>query len=216
MKLSSQTSFAVNPKPPFHFDATFHKPSHFPNNLKLNHWQPGHYWQSLRFGKHLYGLKIENVGTTDDPSLRVSLYSTRKLTETDVNDLKAEITWRFELNTDLTEFNRLVEQDERFAPIFKKWIGMRAASHNTLYELLIIAITLQNATVRRSQQMLNTLLNRFGTQLAFDDTEVWAIWLPEELHVGHVQVQWPQPRRSRESWGQLDRVRPDAQRSRRA
>lgn len=175
------TTFALWPRPPFQFDATVHKPSHFPNNLKLNAWEPGNYWQSFRFGKQLYGLKVTNEGATDAPQLAAAVYSRHTLTAAEVSDLTTEISWRFELDTDLTEFACFVRQDERFAPLFEKWVGMRAANHNTLYELMVIALTLQNATVRRSQQMLDALLGQVGTKIAFDGKELWAIWLPEEL-----------------------------------
>ncbi len=58
---------------------------------------------------------------------------------------------------------------------------MRNAIQYTLYELLIIAIVLQNATVRRSQQILDALLGKFGTKIEYDNKELWAIWLPEKL-----------------------------------
>ncbi|MDP1710736.1 MAG: hypothetical protein Q8L46_02250 [candidate division WWE3 bacterium] len=181
MILRYQKSFTLLPKPPFHFDGTFYKPSHFPNNLKLEDWEPGEYWQALRVGKDLYGLKIENQGTTPNPKLKVALYSAKELTEEELETLKKEVDWRFELSVDLGEFNRLVQRDKRFYPVFKKWLGMRNTSEYTLYELLIIAIVLQNATVRRSQQMLDALIGRYGTQVEFDDKTLWAIWLPEEL-----------------------------------
>jgi 3-methyladenine DNA glycosylase/8-oxoguanine DNA glycosylase len=181
MNLNHFTAFTLWPKSPFQFDATVHKPSHFPNTLKLNDWEPGRYWQSFRFGKQQYGLKLTNEGTTDAPKVAAAVYSPHDLTAAEVNDLMAEISWRFELDTDLTEFTRFVRQDERFAPLFEKWVGMRAASHNTLYELMVIALTLQNATVRRSQQMLDALLGQFGSKVVFAGKELWAIWLPEEL-----------------------------------
>jgi len=181
MKLNCETKFTLYPKPPFHFDGTFYKPSHFPNKLKLNYWEPGKYWQSLRLDKKLYGLKIENAGTVAKPKLWVSIFSNKNLTKEEVDKLREEIVWRFELNTDLKEFNQLAKQDKRFYPIFKKWLGMRSASHNALYELLIIAIVLQNATVRRSQQMLDALLEKFGTKIEFDQKEFWSIWLPDDL-----------------------------------
>jgi len=86
------------------------------------------------------------------------------------------------LNADLKEFNKLVKNDKRFYPIFKKWLGMRVSSAHNLYELLIIAVLLQNATVRRTVQMTNTLLEKYGTKLKFDGKEIFAIWLPEELN----------------------------------
>ena len=179
--LKNKIDFFISPTSPFHFDGTFYKPSHFPNKLKLDDWEPNRYWQTLRMGKKLYGLKIKNAGTAVKPKLRISIYSNKNFTGEEIEKLKRETIWRFELEVDLKEFNELAKKDKQFYPVFKKWIGIRNSSQYTLYELLIIAIVLQNATVRRSQQMLDALLGKFGTKIQFGDKELWAIWLPEEL-----------------------------------
>lgn len=181
MRFNHKYTFLLYPKPPFHFDGTFHKPSHFPNKLKLDDWENGKYWQSLRLGKKPYGLKIENAGTVAKPKLKVSVYSKESFGKNETIKLKEEITWRFELDANLKEFNELAKNDKRFHPVFKKWTGMRNASQYSLYELLIIAIVLQNATIRRSQQMLDMLIGKFGTKLKFGKKELWVIWLPENL-----------------------------------
>ena len=62
MKLSRIKSFITYPKSPFHFDGTFHKPSHFPD--KLSYWESGKYWQTIRVGKKIFGLKIEDIKQT--------------------------------------------------------------------------------------------------------------------------------------------------------
>lgn len=181
LNLLNRKELFIQPLPPFHFDGTFHKPSHFPNNLKLEDWVSGKYWQALRLNKKLYGLKIENKGTTTKPKMKVSAYSEKKIGIREMEALKHEIIYRFELNINLQEFNELAKKDERFYPVFKKWMGMRNASQFNLYELLVIAIVLQNATVRRSQQMLDALLGMYGRKLEFDRKELYAIWLPERL-----------------------------------
>ena len=181
MKLGYKKTFFLHPKPPFHFDGTFHKPSHFPNKLKMEEWQPGKYWQSFRVGRELLVLQAEDKGTKACPKIKITIYSSKPLNKKEVEKIKQEINWRFEVDTDLQEFNKLAKKDKRFYPIFKKWLGMRNTSKNTLYELLIIAIVLQNATVRRSQQMLDALLKKFGIKVVFDNKELWAIWLPEKL-----------------------------------
>lgn len=174
-----KTQFNLFPIAPFHFDGTFHKPSHFPD--KLNIWEPGKYWQAIRVGKKLFGLKIENRGTITKPEIKISVFYNGKIFEKDLNFIKNELNWRFELNRDLKEFNQLAKKDKRFYPIFKKWLGMRNSSSDGLYELLIISIVLQNATIRRTVQMINALLDKFGTRVKFDNKEVYAIWLPERL-----------------------------------
>ena len=178
--LRRKKEFFVFPTAPFHFDGTFHKPSHYPN--KLSDWKSDRYWQTIRISKRIFGVKIENKGETQKPKIKVSVFYDKNISEDELEKIKQEIIWRFDLNADLKEFNNLAKSDKRFYPIFKKWLGMRNSSAHNLYELLIIAVLLQNATVRRTVQMTNVLLDNYGTKLKFDGKEIFAIWLPEKLN----------------------------------
>jgi len=66
--------------------------------------------------------------------------------------------------------------------VFKRWRGMRVNCANSLYELLVISIVLQNATVRRTTQMMDNLFNAYGSKLEFDGKELFAYWNPEDLN----------------------------------
>jgi 3-methyladenine DNA glycosylase/8-oxoguanine DNA glycosylase len=180
MKLGYKKTFFLYPKAPFHFDGTFHKPSHYPD--KLTDWEPGSYWQAIRINKRLFGLKIEDKGKMQKPKIKVSVFYNKNISKNELEKSRREIVWRFDLDADLKEFNKLAKSDKRFYPIFKKWLGMRNSSAHNLYELLIIAVLLQNATVRRTVQMTNVLLDNYGTKLKFDGKEISAIWLPEKLN----------------------------------
>jgi len=46
---------------------------------------------------------------------------------------------------------------------------------------MITAVLLQNATVRRTVQMMEALLEKYGTKVAFDNKEIYALWQPEDL-----------------------------------
>jgi 3-methyladenine DNA glycosylase/8-oxoguanine DNA glycosylase len=179
LRLTKRRSLVIEPLAPFHFDGTFHKPSHFPD--QLSHWIPGAYWQPMRLGAELFGVRVQDKGTRADPSLTISLYADRPMLDATVNSLKDEIIWRFELRKDLHDFNALARQDKRFYPVFAKWLGMRNASGQNLYELLILAIVLQNARASRTVQMLAALLQRYGTRLRFDNRELFAMWLPATM-----------------------------------
>lgn len=181
MKLIADKKFFIYPKPPFHSDGTFYKPSHFPNKNKLDDWRPGKYWQTMRLDKKLVGLRIDNRGTNDNPKILITVFYEKQISNEELEFIKLELIYRFELDRNLNEFNQLAKKDKRFYPVFKKWLGMRNMCQYNLYELLIIGIVLQNATVRRSTQMLDTLLNKYGKKLLFDNKEIWVIWLPEEL-----------------------------------
>jgi 3-methyladenine DNA glycosylase/8-oxoguanine DNA glycosylase len=139
----------------------------------------------MRIGKRLVGLKIEDENNPIVPKLKVTTFyhleHDRDQNGNFLEKIKQEIIYRFELSRNLTEFNQVAKKDKRFYPVFKKWLGMRNMCQYNLYELLIIGIVLQNTTVRRSAQMLDALLEKFGTKMIFDNKEIWAIWLPEDL-----------------------------------
>ncbi len=122
-----------------------------------------------------------NAGEINKPKINVTIFSKNKLTTEQIARIREELTQRYDLNADLTEFNQKVKNDKFLALILKKWRGMRVSCTHSLYELLIIGIVLQNATVRRSVQMLTALLKRYGVIVKLDNRRIYALWLPEDL-----------------------------------
>jgi 3-methyladenine DNA glycosylase/8-oxoguanine DNA glycosylase len=111
----------------------------------------------------------------------VSIYGDRPVTATDREIIRREIVWRFDLDADLSEFARSARKDRRFRAVFRRWRGTRDSCFYSLYEQLMIALLLQNATVRRTVQMTRALLEAFGTEISFDSKRLFAMWLPEDL-----------------------------------
>jgi len=58
---------------------------------------------------------------------------------------------------------------------------MRPLSYGSLYEYLIIAIVLQNATVRRSVNMMQALFEGYGTLLSYDGKQLYCFWEPKVM-----------------------------------
>ena len=110
------------------------------------------------------GLKIENKGTVSKPQIALSVWSKKALGQKFQDGLINEINHRYNLQCDLLDFNRRFRSDPQLGPVIKKWRGMRL-NCGSLYEYLIIAIILQNATVRRSVNMMQALFENYGTLL---------------------------------------------------
>ncbi len=177
--LGARQEVEILPVPPFNFDATLHKPDHFPT--ADNCWEPGVRWQTMRWQGALFGLKFQDRGTLDRPKIALSIFSQETLGEDFLGSLVEEIAYRCNLRLDLAEFNCRFQDDTRLEPILRRWYGMRPMNGNSLYEYLIIAIVLQNATVRRSVSMMKALLENYGTPLACDGKEMVAYWEPKDL-----------------------------------
>ena len=180
LRLTHKRVIEVEPTAPFNFDATFHKPDHFPSSDNV--WQPGIRWQTMLWQCERLGLKFENRGTTAKPCVHLSVWSREKLERAFVDELIAEIVYRYNLKLDLTDFNRRFRDDLQLGPIVRRWRGMRPFSAGSLYEYLVIAIMLQNCTVRRSVKMMQALYEKYGIALKYDGRTFYCMWSPDEMN----------------------------------
>ena len=184
----------LHPAAPFCFDASLHKPDHFPS--ADNRWMPGVRWQTMRWQGAPLGLKFEDRGTVDEPLLSLSVWSERELGPAFLDSLGGEIAYRYNLDLDLSVFYARFARDDiarddiardgiahdpALGPVIAKWRGMRPLSPGSLYEYLIVAIVLQNAVVRRSIHMMQALFEAYGTLLAYNGQELYCFWTPEAL-----------------------------------
>jgi 3-methyladenine DNA glycosylase/8-oxoguanine DNA glycosylase len=169
----------LNAIPPFNFDCTVYVPHYFPTPDR--EWKPGVMWQTLNLDGRLFGLKMVDGGTIDDPKIKLTIYSKSRVTQQKTEEIVRELEWKYGLQEDICDFFKEFEHDRFLEPTFKRLRGMRNNCANSLYELLIISIVLQNATVRRTVQMMSNLFNSYGTKLKFDDKELSTYWSPEDL-----------------------------------
>lgn len=132
MKLKKVKTVKLTPITPFHFDATVHKPEHFPS--ADNDWQPGIRWKTMFWQGKKLGLKFEDKGTTNKPKILLHVWSNTNLADDFIKSLKEEIKYRFCLNVDLSEFTKKFKSDSFLSPIIKKWQGMRPLNYGTLLE----------------------------------------------------------------------------------
>lgn len=177
--LPHRHTVVLSPTKPFNFDASLHKPDHFPSSD--NAWVPGIRWQTMLWQGKRLGLKFKNQGTVGRPRILLSIWTQERLSKRYLDGLLDEINYRYSFLLDLSDFNRRFRDDPQFGPILRKWHGMRDLSFSSLYEFLIIAIVLQNCTVRRSVKMMQALFEKYGTCLMYDGREFYCFWKPEEM-----------------------------------
>jgi len=178
-RLNIKQKLEIIPTSPFHFDSTFYKPAHFPTSDTK--WEPGKRWQAMLWKGEKLGLIFEDKSISKKPRVLVNVFSDKKLSLEFIEGLKKEIIWRFNLDLNLAEFYQMARKDTLLKPIIKKFKGLRPMHPGSLYEYLIIAIVLQNATVKRSVYMMQTLFENYGTLLEFDKQKFWCFWEPKVL-----------------------------------
>jgi len=179
MNLVESHSEIIYPKSPYNFEATIHKPSHFPS--KLDNYEKGKYWFALKIGNKVYGIKIENKGRIMKPKIKITIFSNFKLSKEELKKAIDEIIFRFEFDKDISGFYKKFSKDKILCHFIKKWKGMHGGCAQELYGLLMIGIFLQNSVVKRTVQMTNIMLKKHGLKVRFDNKEVYAFWSPKDL-----------------------------------
>jgi 3-methyladenine DNA glycosylase/8-oxoguanine DNA glycosylase len=179
LSLNKKKSMILEPVAPYNFDANFHKPSHFPSSD--GEWQKGTCWMTMCWKGEQLGLKIENKGPTSKPKIKLSIYSQKKLSNEYLEVLIPEIRHRFNFDSDISEFYEKFRDDKFLSQVIERWRGEKPLAYNSFYEIVMVFFVLQNATVRRSVQMLENLFNKFGRKVQFDGKILSAYWTPEEM-----------------------------------
>lgn len=192
MNLKLQKELSLFPTSPFHFEGTFHKPSHFHSKDLL--YQKDNFWQSMRFNNNVLGLKLTNIGTANNPEIKLGIYSSQEINANFEKELIDELSFRFDLNADMASFINDCSKDELLKPILEKWIGMRVSVNASFYEFLVITTVLQDATINRTVHMFDNLFMNYGSKICFDNKTLAVIWEPrimelvEEIELRNIKL----------------------------
>lgn len=161
---------------PFNFRYTLWKPSHFATGLEKHTLDTS--WRSFRVGEHLCGV----VMTMDDETtLRAEVYADGDWTEADHDRLAARLTHSYGLAEDISVFVDQAAAVPQMSGPLTALAGMRQSCPENLFEIAIISLLLQNATIARTTQMMTNLLDHYGSVITFDTVTLKTFFTPAEI-----------------------------------
>ncbi len=180
--LSFSTAFRLKAIPPCDFSLTVHKPAGWSLLTPFEIFESGTLWTAMRTpsGK-IFGLKLRSVGTVKKPVIFCEVYSHKKLGMRERKELSNTITWMLILEEDVRQFYALGEGDPLVKLLVKDLYGMRITKRPDIFPRLVLAVTLQMAPIRRSDQMMNLLIREYGEKIGFDGKEILYWPSPERI-----------------------------------
>ncbi len=116
----------------------------------------------------------------NEEQVQVSAFSESGLLAGEINELKAIISSGLGLDEDLAGFYRFARKDPILRITIKDLYGMRVGRLEDVFGRTVLAILLQMAPLARSEQMMASVLENYGTKIVFDGKKV---------------VLWPSPKR---------------------
>jgi DNA-3-methyladenine glycosylase II len=168
LNLKETYSIEAEAVPPYNFDLTLHKPAGwwwstpdevFENDVCLT---------ITRFNGELLGLKIWSTGTLQKPRIHCTVFSKANVDASEKQSITHMVKRALKTEEDLTEFYKLSQKDDILQGVVKDLYGMHTVGWPELFPALILAVTLQMAPMKRSNQMMDLLIANFGDQARFD------------------------------------------------
>ncbi len=175
--------FVYDPIPPYDFELTVRKPAGWSWFTPFEHWDKGVIWSGFWFDtpgrgqsrKVPVGVKAHRSGSR----VVAEVFTRARLDRQDRRRLKDLLEGALGVHEDLRPLYRIMRQE----PILKKlaWRlrGMREGWGLNIFSSLTLAVLLQMAPIKRSVDMWDCLIRRYGRRISFD---------------GHSVILWPDER----------------------
>jgi hypothetical protein len=153
VKLNRRFGFYVRPRAPYDFTLTLHKPAGWPLFTPFEVYTDGVLWTALQFNGDLLGLKLSNRGNTETPLIFVEVFMKEVPSAGQRKNIRESLVDKLGANQDLRAFYRMGRKDPILKYAVRDLYGMHDTDAANLFSEATLAILLQMAPLRRSQQM---------------------------------------------------------------
>jgi 3-methyladenine DNA glycosylase/8-oxoguanine DNA glycosylase len=169
--------FDLTVEEPFDFGLTVRKPAGWHWSTPFEVFEKETLHTTLRLSNFkLIGLKMR----LKDERVKTEAFSSRRLSSAEKGELLERVKLGLGVEDDIEGFYSLAESDNLVRMLKDDLYGMRLGFPNDVFERALLAICLQMAPMKRSNQMMECLIKCYGDKIRFSGREI--------LH-------WPSPTR---------------------
>ncbi len=182
-KLSHSFSYTVVPKAPYNFNLTMKKPAGWSVFTSYEVFDEGTLWTAFAFEGVLLGLRLRSLGTTDRPKVSVTVFTRIGLDAGMVQRIKDALYGKLGMGQDLRAFYAAARKDKILKHVVDDLYGLHDTDSGSVFDITLLAICLQMANIKRSNQMMDAMMKKYGEVAEFDGRKVRVWPLPHTLAV---------------------------------
>ena len=171
LRVGSVGHFEIRIPAPFDFSFTVAKPAGWHWSTPREVFKKNTLWSGTYVNGTPVGLKMVGVGDT----VNVDCYTQLPLADDERGELRALIELGLGKQEDLGAFYDFAKDDDILSSVIEDLYGMRVGRADSVFGRVILAITLQMAPIKRSQDMMAKLLDKCGTTIIFDN-KIVVLW----------------------------------------
>lgn len=176
------TRFRFNPLQPYSFELTVKKPAGWSWFTPYEKWEKGTIWSGFWFGKVPLGVKARASGK----SVILDIYSGTKLSAGDLARLKNMMREALGVSEDIRPFYKTMRRSRILKRLARHLYGMREGWGMNIFSSLTLAILLQMAPIKRSEEMWDCLVKTYGKKISFDGKTI-LLW-PNERTIAKLET----------------------------
>jgi 3-methyladenine DNA glycosylase/8-oxoguanine DNA glycosylase len=174
-------AFKMEPIPPYSFELTVRKPAGWPLFTPFEVYGRRTILTATYLCRHLVGIKITSRGTTEHPEIAAIIFLEDSPDTETLDKIKISLAHRLGADSDLTEFYELAHRDCILRHVIKDLYGMHSTGPINIFPEAALAILLQMAPLKRSNEMMNCFIRKYGETAEFDKRAI-SVWpLPERV-----------------------------------
>lgn len=183
VKLPNSFSFVMEPLPPYSFRLTVRKPAGWPLFTPFEVYENRTLWTATHTRGHLAGIKLISRGTTYRPKISATIFLEDSLAAEELDAIKRSLVHSLGADSGLTEFYGLAREDDILRHVVDDLYGMHSTGPDTIFPEAALAILLQMAPLKRSDEMMSCFISRYGKTAEFDGRSI-PVWPLSERIAG--------------------------------
>ncbi len=168
MLLNKTSSITFQPVAPYSYELSLRKPAGWWWSTPDEKYAKGTLWTATRFNGKMVGVKLTSRGFTAKPEMNCTVYSRAKLVSAEREGIERMLRRALKIDEDLSDFYIMAAHDSILHDVVADLYGMRTVSWPELFPALILAVTLQMAPMKRSNQMMDLILQIYGDTVHFN------------------------------------------------
>jgi 3-methyladenine DNA glycosylase/8-oxoguanine DNA glycosylase len=173
VKLSHAHRFFFRPVKPYHVERTLRKPGGWSLFTPLEVYEDGVLWTAAHVQGHLAGFRLRAAGRPKGDVLLADVFF-RRGAAPGRDAVRAWLERKLAVRQDLGLFYRMAVKDPVLSLAVRDLRGMHDTGSGSLFGEAALAILLQMAPLKRSEEMMRCVIRNYGDPARFDKKEVYA------------------------------------------
>jgi 3-methyladenine DNA glycosylase/8-oxoguanine DNA glycosylase len=180
-KLTKHFEYVMAPNPPYNFKLTVKKPAGWSLFSPFEIYEGETLWTATDLCGELVGIRLHSSGTLDKPRISVRVFSSKSFDVKLQSEAKRTLYRMLGADQELYEFYRFAKKDGILKHVIENLYGMHDTFTSAIFPDAALAILLQMAPLKRSNEMMASFIKTYGETAEFDGKKIKAWPTPERI-----------------------------------